>query len=88
MELEVIIETHQLKNQGVKISQIMRKETERTTVYEYLKTDCEKACKWVEELKARKRKLNLYRGYILSWPKEHPNLPAFQISDWLKNALF
>ncbi|MFS0577534.1 IS21 family transposase [Sporosarcina sp. 179-K 3D1 HS] len=85
LKLEVIVEVHQLKKQGFNISAIARKcNLSRTTVYEYLGMDFEEACKWVDELKTRKRKLDPYRDEILSWLKEHPDLSASQVSDWLE----
>lgn len=85
LKLEVIVEVHQLKKQGFKISAIARKcNLSRTTVYEYLEMDLEEAYEWVNKLKTRKRKLDPYRDDILSWLKEHPDLSASQISDWLE----
>lgn len=85
LKLEVIVEVHKLKKQGFKIFTIARKcNLYRTTVYEYLEIDFEKACKWVEKLKIKKRKLDPYRDDILSWLKEHPDLSASQIPDWLE----
>ena len=84
-KLAVIVEVHQLKKQGFKVAAIARKcNLSRTTVYDYLERDYEEVYKWVEELKTRKRKLDPYRDQILSWLKEHPDLSASQISDWLE----
>ncbi|MGN7479864.1 IS21 family transposase [Solibacillus silvestris] len=81
----MIVEVHQLKRQGFTVSAIARKcELSRTTVYEYLEMDLEEAYEWVNKLKTRKRKLDPYRADILSWLKEHPDLSASQISDWLE----
>ncbi|ALX47624.1 IS21 family transposase [Lentibacillus amyloliquefaciens] len=84
-KLEVIVQVHQLKRQGFKISAIARKcNLSRTTVYEYLEKDFEEACRWVDVLRTRKRKLDPYQDHILGWLKEHPDLSASQISDWLE----
>lgn len=84
-KLEVIVDVHQLKKQGFSISAIARKcSLSRTTVYEYLEMDYEEACRWVDVLKTRKRKLEPYEDKILNWLKEHPDLTASQISDWLE----
>lgn len=89
LKLEVIVEVHQLKRQGFKVAAIARKcNLSRTTVYEYLERDFEEACRWVEDLKTRKRKLDPYQDHILSWLKEHPDLSASQISDWLEERCF
>ena len=85
LKLEVIVEVHQLKRQGFKVAAIARKcNLSRTTVYEYLERDFEDACKWVEDLKTRQRKLDPFQDQILVWLKEHPDLSASQISDWLE----
>ena len=84
-KLEVIVDVHQLKKQGFNVSAIARKcNLSRTTVYEYLEMDYEEACRWVDVLKTRKRKLAPYQDKILNWLKEHPDLTASQISDWLE----
>src|SRR5699024_2236813 len=46
--------------------------------------DYEEAFRWVDVLKTRKRKLDPYQDKILEWLKEHPDLTASQISDWLE----
>lgn len=81
----MILKVHQLKMQGFKVSEIARKcSLSRTTVYEYLEKELHEAFEWVELLKTRKRKLDPYREHILSWLKEHPDLSASQIQDWLE----
>ncbi|TWI56107.1 transposase [Halalkalibacter nanhaiisediminis] len=85
LKLEVIVEVHQLKRQGFKVAAIARKcKLSRTTVYEYLEKDFEEAYRWVDDLKTRKRKLDPFEDQILGWLKEHPDLSASQISDWLE----
>lgn len=84
-KLEVIVRVHQLKKQGFKVAAIARKcKLSRTTVYEYLEKDFQEACRWVQDLRTRKCKLDPYHDYILDWLKEHPDLSASQISDWLE----
>ncbi|MGJ9386195.1 IS21 family transposase [Salipaludibacillus sp. CF4.18] len=84
-KIEVIVEVHQLKRQGFKVAAIARKcNLSRTTVYEYLERDFEEACRWVENLKVRQRKLDPFQDQILGWLKEHQDLSASQISDWLE----
>lgn len=85
LKLQVIVEVHQLKQQGFKVAAIARKlNLSRTTVYEYLEKDFIEACNWVNDLKIRKRKLDPYQVQILGWLKEHPDLSASQVSDWLE----
>ncbi|HLV49519.1 MAG TPA: IS21 family transposase [Erysipelothrix sp.] len=85
LRLEKHVIVHQLKEEGFSISAISRKcEISRNTVYSYLEKEFEEAVNWVSELKTRKRKLDPYREYILNWLKEHPDLSASQIADWLE----
>ncbi|WP_156822874.1 DDE-type integrase/transposase/recombinase [Gracilibacillus lacisalsi] len=66
------------------MSAIARKcDLSRNTVYAYLELDFEEACNWVNILKTRKRKLDPYRDNIVGWLREHPDLSASQIADWL-----
>ncbi|WP_245736915.1 helix-turn-helix domain-containing protein [Salibacterium qingdaonense] len=76
---------HDLKDEGFSISAIARKcGVSRNTVYTYLDMDWDQAMEWVETLKTRTRKLDRYQDYILRWLREHPDLSASQISDWLE----
>ncbi|GAA0305678.1 transposase [Gracilibacillus halotolerans] len=85
IKLELIVQVHQLKKQGFKVAAIARKcNLSRTTVYEYLEKDFEEAYRWVDELRIRKKKLDPYKDQILAWLREHPDLSASQISDWLE----
>ena len=85
IKLELIVQVHQLKKQGFKVAAIARKcNLSRTTVYEYLEKDFEEAYRWVNELRTRKKKLDPYKDQILGWLKEHPDLSASQVSDWLE----
>lgn len=85
IKLELIVQVHQLKKQGFKVAAIARKcNLSRTTVYDYLEKDFEEAYRWVNELRTRKKKLDPYKDQILAWLKEHPDLSASQVSDWLE----
>ncbi|WP_117161162.1 transposase [Paraliobacillus sp. X-1268] len=42
----------------------------------------------MENLKIRKRKLDPFQDQFLSWLKEHQDLSASQISDWLEERCF
>ena len=85
LKLEKHVQVHQLKKEGFSIAAISRKcDITRNTVYSYLEKDFEEAYEWVNTLRTRKRKLDPYREHILGWLKEHPDLSASQISDWLE----
>nr|WP_245683845.1 IS21 family transposase [Vulcanibacillus modesticaldus] len=55
----------------------------RTTVYKYLDKDFDEISIWIASTRERKKKLDSYKDLILSWLKEHPDLSAAQIYDWL-----
>lgn len=38
---------------------------------------------WVESLQTRKKILDPYKGLILAWLNEHPDLTAAEVQDWL-----
>lgn len=79
------IETHQLKEQGFKVATIAKKlEISRNTVYKYLDMALEDFIEWTSSLGSRTKKLDPYHDRILSWLKEHPDLSAAQVEDWLK----
>ena len=85
MKIYMILQVHQLHKQGFSVAAISRKcDISRTTIYKYLAMDMEKSYEWVGKLKTRRRKLDPYKARILSWLKEHPDLSAAQISDWLE----
>src|SRR5699024_6957677 len=85
LKLEKHVQVHQLKKEGFRIAAISRKcDITRNTVYSYLEKDFDEAYEWVNTLRTRKRKLDPYQDHILGWLKEHPDLSASQISDWLE----
>lgn len=78
------IEVHQLKKQGLRITQIAKRtKLSRTTVYKYLGLDFEEA---IEEfdITSRKKKLDEYQDWIVNWLREYPTLSGAQIYDWLQ----
>ncbi len=84
-ELELIVQVHHyLKNRVSKSQQSQ----ENITYLELLsiiiwKKFLKEACRWLNELRTRKKKLDPYKEHILAWLKEHPDLSASQVSDWL-----
>lgn len=79
------MEIHQLRRQGFSISKIARKlDISRNTVYSYLQRDPEDMTEWMASIRNRRRKLDTHRELILSWLKEHPDMTAAQVFDWLK----
>src|SRR5690625_871999 len=55
----------------------------RGTVINYLERDPEEMALWLASTKRRTRKLDKYKDKILGWLREHPDLSAAQITDWL-----
>lgn len=84
-KLEKHVYTHQLKKEGFNVAAIARKcGLSRTTVYSYLDMDFEQVKELVDELKTRQRKLDPYQDQIIQWLREHPDLSASQMADWLE----
>lgn len=83
-KLVLYIEIHQLRTKRLRISQIARKlKISRNTVYKYLNMTFEEA---VEEFGTieRKKKLDPYRDWIVTWLQENPSMSGAQILDWLQ----
>lgn len=82
-KLMLYVDIHQLKAQRFRIAQIAKRlKISRNTVYKYLDMNLDEA---VEEFgtSTRKRKLDLYRDWIVNWLQEYPSLSGAQILDWL-----
>ena len=39
---------------------------------------------WIDSTKTKRKKLDPYKRQILSWLREHPDMIASQVEDWLK----
>lgn len=84
-KLFLYIQVHQLRKQGFKVAAIARKlGISRNTVYKYSDMTLEEATEWIASLGSRRKKLDPYQEKIVYWLKEHPDLSAAQIEDWLK----
>jgi transposase len=55
----------------------------RSTVYRNLKRSPSEMADWIDSLRERSKKLDPHRKLILSWLKEHPDMTAAQVYDWL-----
>lgn len=74
----------QLKELGFSKSKIAKKlGIARGTVISYLEKDPEEMSLWLSSTKKRTQKLDKYKTKILKWLRDHPDLSASQISDWL-----
>lgn len=79
------MEIHQLIKKGFSKTKVADKlGTSRSTVYRYLKKGPSDMSEFVESIKSRQKKLDPYRNLILSWLREHPDVSAAQVEDWLK----
>ena len=82
--MSIYHEIHRLHRLGFNKSQIERKVgVNRDTVRKYLKKDFKEMSEWTNTLQNRKKKLDPYEATILEWLKEHNDLSAAQIEDWL-----
>jgi len=81
---EMYMEIQQLLKQGFSKVKVAEKlGISRPTVYRYLKRNPETMAEWIKETKTRKKKLDDYKELILSWLREHPDMSAAQVFDWL-----
>lgn len=83
-KMSLYYEIHRLYQLGFNKTQIEKKVgVNRDTVRKYLNMNFEEVSEWTQSLQNRKRKLNDYESIILDWLKEHPDLSAAQVEDWL-----
>lgn len=83
-KLVLYIEIHQLRERKLRISQIARKlRISRNTVYKYLNMTFDEAVNEFGPIE-RKRKLDPYRDWIVTWLQENPSMSGAQIFDWLQ----
>lgn len=81
-------EVHRLRNEGFTNSAIARKlKISRNRVIEYGKMSPDEFYLFDISLQGRSKKLDPFREKILEWLKEHPDLSAAQIFDWLEEKL-
>ncbi len=79
----------QLKSMGLKKSQVARRlEINRKTVDKYWDDDAEEYTKTLSRASTRVRKLDVHEKVIVGWLRQHPDLSAAQIEDWLKERGF
>ncbi|WP_207902588.1 TnsD family Tn7-like transposition protein [Melghiribacillus thermohalophilus] len=75
----------QLLEQGFSKKKIAEKlGISRPTLYRYLKKNHQEMADWMKSIQTRSKKLDPYRDQFLGWLKEHPDISAAQIEDWLK----
>lgn len=81
---EMYMEIHQLLKQGFSKTKVAEKlGISRSTVYRYLKRNPESMADWIRSTKTRRKILDPYKNLILSWLREHPDMSAAQVLDWL-----
>ena len=79
------MEIQQLIKKGFNKTQVANKlGISRSTVYRNLDRSPSDMAEWVGSLQTRSKKLDLYKDLILSWLREHPDMSAAQVEDWLK----
>jgi len=78
------MEIQQLLKKGFKKAAIARKlGISRPTLYKYLEKNPPEMAEWVHSLQTRRKKLDPYQELIISWLKEHQDMTAAQVYDWL-----
>ncbi|WHZ31940.1 IS21 family transposase [Desemzia incerta] len=83
-KMSIYHEIHRLHRLGFNKSQIERKTgVNRDTVRKYLNMDFDEMVHWTHSLQNRKKKLDDYETIIVEWLKEHSDLSASQVEDWL-----
>src|SRR5690554_2769902 len=81
----MFVEIHQLKESGFKKSQVARRlNLDRKTVSKYWNLEPDEFAEVIEQTGTRSRKLDKYEDDILKWLREHEDITAAQIEDWLK----
>ncbi len=82
---EMYMEIQQLIKQGFSKTKAAEKlGVSRSTIYRNLEKSPSEMVDWVESLKSRRKKLDPYKELILSWLREHPDMSAAQVQDWLE----
>lgn len=82
---EMYIDIHRLKQQGFSKTKIAKKlGISRPTVIKYLNMGSEEFEKQMLSQRQRTKKPDIYREEIITWIKEHPDMTAAQVFDWLE----
>ncbi|UOQ85764.1 IS21 family transposase [Gracilibacillus salinarum] len=82
---KMYMEIQQLIKQGFSKTKVAEKlGVSRSTVYRNLEKSPSEMAGWVESLKTRSKKLEPYKELILSWLREHSDMSAAQVHDWLQ----
>ncbi|MED4019180.1 IS21 family transposase [Sutcliffiella cohnii] len=82
---EMYMEIQQLLKQGFSKTKIAEKlGVSRTTVHRRLKKSPSEMSDWIESLETRKKLLDPHKELILSWLRQHPDMSAAQVLDWLQ----
>ncbi|KIO68310.1 hypothetical protein B4065_1659 [Caldibacillus thermoamylovorans] len=84
-KFEVYIKIRQLLELGFTKTAVAKKlGISRPTLYRYLKKSPKEMSDWIDSTKTKRKKLDPYKRQILSWLREHPDMKASQVEDWLK----
>lgn len=57
----------------------------RGTLYKYLNMSPNEMSTWLASCKTRRKKLDVFKGMILNWLRDYPDVTAAQIYDWLQD---
>jgi transposase len=79
------IEIQKLNEKGFSNTKIAKMlDISRPTVSKYLKMNIDEFEKVMQSQKQRAKKPDIYRNEIITWIKEHPDMTAAQVFDWLE----
>ncbi|MCT2908426.1 IS21 family transposase [Schleiferilactobacillus harbinensis] len=88
-KLTLYSEIKGLYNQGFSLRRIAKKlDVSRNTVTSYLNRQPDEMGEWLASTKVRRKSLDTHQPMILQWLKEHPDLSAAQVCDWLEEKKF
>jgi transposase len=88
-KLTLYSEIKGLYDQGFSLRRIAKKlDVSRNTVTSYLNRQPDEMGEWLASTKVRRKSLDTHQPMILQWLKEHPDLSAAQVCDWLEEKKF
>ncbi|QFR24216.1 helix-turn-helix domain-containing protein [Schleiferilactobacillus harbinensis] len=88
-KLTLYSEIKGLYDQGFSLRRIAQKlDVSRNTVTSYLNRQPDEMGEWLASTKVRRKSLDTHQPMILQWLKEHPDLSAAQVCDWLEEKKF
>ncbi|OIJ11333.1 transposase, partial [Anaerobacillus alkalilacustris] len=80
------VEIKRMLEQGYSKAKVAEKfNISRGTLYKYLNMSPDEMSIWLASCKTRRKKLDVFKGMILNWLREFPDVSAAQIFDWIQD---